>query len=97
MSDARDIVIDLGGAVSKPNDREIARTGARRMVKLIPVPGSYAVPAIWTGPVTPQEIDGKLVLCREAIVLMTKSPPQTMKVTVPADFYAALPEIPVEW
>lgn len=97
MSSFDDIVIDLSGPAVKPDESQVARGGARRMVKLIPVPGSYAVPAIWTGPPAPQEIDGQQILCRECIVLMSKSPPQTMKVTVPADFYAKLPDIPVEW
>lgn len=94
-----DIIIDLVGAVNnKPNEGEIARRGSRRMVKLVPVPGMYAVPCIWAGPVKPAEIDpGKYVLSRECIILMSKDPLQSMKMTIPADFYEKLPEIPVEW
>lgn len=92
-----DIIINLDGPATRPNEHEVPRIGLRRWVKLVPVPGSYAVPCIWAGPITPQDIDGKMLKARECIVLMSKSPPQTMKITIPTDFYDKLPEIPVEW
>lgn len=92
-------IIDLGvEAIPIPTENSIARSGPRRMVKLAPVPGSYAVPIIWTGPVQIDEIDGKQLRCRICVVLFQKEPrPETMRISIPADFYDKLPEVPVEW
>jgi hypothetical protein len=89
--------VDLGtSSIPKPTENNIARRGPRRLVKLIPIPGS-ASPAIWTGPMFEDEIDGQRVIVRACVVLVSKEPPETMKVTVPADFYDKLPDVPVEW
>ena len=96
-----DIILDpgmMGTAIPKPNEGDIARRGARRLVKLVPMPGSFAAPAIWTTPeIVATNIEGNIVPCRVCIVLVTKSPPETMRITIPSAFYDALPEIPVEW
>lgn len=94
---SNDIIIDLGGPATRPNENDVPRTGERRFVKLIPMPGNYAAPAIWSGPIKPQEIDGKYVRARECVVLVSKDPIQTMKITIPVEFYDVLPDIPVEW
>jgi len=91
-----DIKIDLGGdTVLRPKEEHIARKGPRRMVKLVPLPGNYAAPAIWTSPYI---VDEGRTPCRLVIVLVTKEPkPETMRITVPQDFLEKLPEVPVEW
>lgn len=96
MSDER-IEISLGGnAAVQPQEDNIARRGPRRMVKLIPLPGNYAAPAIWTSPYTIE--DDTHTPCRLVIVLVAKAPkPETMRMTVPQDFLEKLPEVPVEW
>lgn len=94
------VILEVGGAdvVQKPRESDIARRGPRRLVKLVPLPGNYAAPVIWTGPVVEDEIDGKIVPVRQCIVLMSREPkPETMRVAVPADFYDKLADIPVEW
>ena len=90
--------IDLGlDTIPKPKDFEIARHGPRRLVKLVPIPGS-AGPAIWTSPKASfTEIDGQPKLAYTCVVLVAKEPPQTVRVFVPKDFYDKLHDIPVEW
>jgi hypothetical protein len=95
-----DVILEVGGAdaVQMPRENDIARRGPRRMVKLVPLPGNYAAPAIWTGPVVEDDIDGKIVPVRHCIVLMSKEPkPETMRVAIPLDFYDKLVDVPVEW
>jgi hypothetical protein len=92
------IPIDYGNSIPRPTENNIARFGPRRMVKLAPIPGNSAVPVIWTGPLTEDEIDGRKIFCRPCIVLMVKEPkPMTMFMSIPADFYEKLPDVPVEW
>lgn len=100
MASSDDMVIRLGeaaaDAVPEPRPDMVARRGARRMVKLVPVPGNYAVPAIWTSPETKLDDEGRP--CRVVVVLMQKEPvPETMRMWVPAQFFESLPSVPVEW
>lgn len=90
--------VDLGvDVVTRPREEHIAHRGPRRLVKLVPIPGS-AAPAIWTSPdAHTQDIDGVRTLCRTVVVLVSKSPPTCTRVYVPKDFYETLPEVPVEW
>lgn len=80
--------------IERPNDTVIARTGSRRLVKLVPLPGNYAGPAVWT---SPDVIIDDGVQCLHVLVLMTRNPPEVVRITIPKDFYAKLPEVPVEW
>lgn len=92
------IILPDSSAIPKPGDGDIAKRGARRLVKLIPLPSGFAVPAIWTGPIKEDEIENQKVIVRDCIVLITKEPKaETMRVTVPKDFYDSLPDVPVEW
>jgi hypothetical protein len=92
------VPIDIGGnVVLKPSENDVAHYGPRRMVKLVPLPGNHAAPAIWTSPYTFEDDDLK-AKCHHVIVLMSKEPlPETMRVTLPVDFLAKLPEVPCEW
>lgn len=96
-----EILLDAGmrgDVIHKPGEEHIARRGARRFVKLVPLPGNYAAPAIWTGQPHEDTIDGQKMLVRTCVVLMVKEPaPETMRITIPADFYEKLPDVPVEW
>lgn len=75
------------------------RNGDRRMVKLVPMPGGGAAPAIWTSHEIVDDVAiGPAVVC----VLMVRNAgaggkPGTVTMTVPKNFYEKLPEIPVEW
>lgn len=90
----QEIFVYSDDPIEKPNDTVIARTGKRRLVKLVPLPGNYAGPAVWTSPDV--IVDGG-VQCLRVLVLMTRDPPQVVCITIPKDFYAKLPEVPVEW
>jgi hypothetical protein len=90
------IELDKGLSIVQPTEGDIARTGSRRIVKLIPIPGG-AAPAIWTGPVKTDDIGGEKVVARVCIVLVSKNPPETSRITVPSDLYDKLPDVPVEW
>jgi hypothetical protein len=95
-----DVILEVGlvDDVRKPTENDIARRGPRRLVKLVPLPGTYAAPAIWTGPVVEDDIDGKLVPVRHCIVLISKEPkPETMRITIPVDYYDKMVDVPVEW
>jgi hypothetical protein len=100
MSD-RVQTLDLdANVIIQPGAEHIARggAGARRLVKLIPLPGRSAAPAIWTGAPVEGEIDGEKLKVRVCIVLMGRDPkPFTAAVTVPDEFYQRLPDVPVEW
>lgn len=73
---------------------EIARRGPTRKVKLVPLMGPFAAPAIWTSDYL-VEFEGKpAYVC---IVLVTKNPAECTRITIPKAFYENLPEIPVEW
>jgi hypothetical protein len=94
----RILEVDLGqSSIPRPTEENIARRGPRRLVKLVPLPGS-AGPAIWTSPHAEfQLIDGKQVSCRTCIVLVSAEPPLVTRVYVPADFYERLEDVPVAW
>jgi hypothetical protein len=94
--------VDLGGnIVLKPSEDDIARRGPRRLVKLVPLPGNHAAPAIWVSPYIFDDHDLK-VPCHHVIVILSKGPPstpmpQTTCVTIPKTFYDKLPDVPCEW
>ncbi len=98
MSQNTILEVNLADSVPQPREGDIARRGPRRLVKLVPLPGNYAAPVIWTGPVVEDEIDGKLVPVRQCVVLVTKEPkPETMRIAIPIDYYDKLVDVPVEW
>lgn len=91
--------LNIGGdVVPQPTEENIARRGPRRLVKLIPMPGNFAAPAIWTGPKFEDVIDKEKIFVVQCVLLVNKEPkPQTMLMTVPADFYDKCVDVPVEW
>lgn len=91
--------LNLGtDVVHKPTEENIARRGPRRMVKLIPMPGNFAAPAIWTSPKFEDVIDKERIQVVACVVLVSKDPPRTMLITVPAQFYEEkCVDVPVEW
>lgn len=101
MSDSRIISIDLdANTIIKPGEDHIARggAGARRLVKLIPLPGKSAAPAIWTSSAVEGDIDGKKLMVHVCIVLLGRDPkPATAAITIPVELYERLPDVPVEW
>ena len=98
MSDPIIHEIDLGDAVPRPQQHQIARKGARRLVKLAPV--LAGVPVIWRNPEPHESKDaeGKKIRVYACIVLVTKgNKPETMRVEIPTDLYDQLHDVPVEW
>lgn len=98
---SNDIVLEVGlhDAVPKPTEDQIARRGPRRLVKLVPLPGNYSGPAIWTGPRF-EDVDdqGKSYVARKCVVMLSKDPkPETVCITIPNEFYEKLLDVPVEW
>lgn len=94
-----DIIVEIPDAntVPKPTEHNIAKFGPRRLVKLVPIPGS-AAPAIWTSPAVEDVIEGQKMLVRKCVVLVSKGPKLlTAAITVPNDFYEKLHDVPVEW
>lgn len=89
--------LNLQDAVPQPRPEHIAQRGPRRLVKLAPVMGG--VPIIWTSPDVTQvnNEDGTKSACRACIVLVQKSPPETMRVHIPCDLIDKLVDVPVEW
>lgn len=90
--------VNLTDAVPRPEERHIARTGARRLVKLAPILGG--APVIWRSPSPIEDADeeGRKGLYYVCIVLVAKAPrPETMRVNIPTDLYEKLHDVPVEW
>lgn len=99
MSDNRIVIpVDLGDAIPRPREAQIARRGVRRLVKLAPV--LQGAPVIWTSPSPKESTDeeGRKIIVYDCIVLVTKDPrPETMRVEIPTDLYEKLHDVPVEW
>jgi hypothetical protein len=86
--------ITVGEDWKKPVDDGKPVFGTRRLVKLIPTPvGAY--PCLWMSTTTHKGQHGKQ--CHHAIILIQKSPPQTMACEIDAGSSGQLPLVPIEW
>jgi hypothetical protein len=92
------VPVNLADSIPRPSEDQIARRGARRLVKLVPTPFGGR-PAIWTSPyIVVENIDGVFTPCLIAVVLVQAEPkPETQRVFVPKDLYEKLADVPVEW
>lgn len=70
------------------------RGGTHRFVKLLPTPFGER-PCIWASQDTRPGEDG--APCFAAVVLLSRDPPETMRVNVPVPIWEQLPTGPVEW
>lgn len=88
------MIIDIPTGKAVDGWRVEKRGGTHRFVRVVPTPFGER-PCIWTSQEAALDAEG--VLSYTAIVLVSRVPAETMRITIPCEIWDQLPTAPVEW